>query len=154
MLKTIRYWPQYKAEKHQFQSNEAVISITDPDDDNVTLNGAQHVLRLKFLDVENITCDMNKHLCYQDKHGGAILEFLHNLPGNVEQLIVHCRMGVSRSAAVALAIEAYTGATLENREAAFDANKLILERLAKTFSLKNDIIIPPINISSVIIYEL
>ena len=153
MLKNICFWPQFKAEKHLFQSNEAVISITDHDIPDVRLTNATHVLRLKFLDVETITCDMRKDLCYQDKHGLEIRSFIDHLPESVTRLVVHCAMGVSRSAAVALAIEAYTGAFLENRDSAFDANRLVLASLTKIFELTNAIELPPVNVSSIIIYE-
>jgi hypothetical protein len=43
--------------------------------------------------------------------------------------MVHCEYGVSRSAAVALFVEAFTGAPLAAREFTYEANQWVLDRM-------------------------
>lgn len=154
MIKYISYWPQFKAESHYFKDNECVISITDPLDVDVVLKHAQVCLRLRFLDVDDLGIPgLNKSLCYNRNHSIVLKQFIDSLPESIDTVIVHCRMGVSRSAAVALALEAYTGAELKQRELAGYANKLIIKELSEYFQLKNDIIIPQENLTSLITYD-
>lgn len=111
----------------------AVISITDPTTPEARLDPLfRHVLRLSFFDA--VPAD----------------EFMPALPGlfdlamarqirdfvdEIEQapfamsVMVHCEYGVSRSAAVALFVEARSSATLEAREFTYEANPWVLERL-------------------------
>ena len=111
----------------------AVISITDPTTPEAKLDPLfRHVLRLSFFDA--VPAD----------------EFMPPLPGLFDlamarqidafvgelqaapfalSLMVHCEYGVSRSAAVALFIEALTGAPLAAREFAYEANQWVIDRL-------------------------
>ncbi|WP_371325157.1 hypothetical protein VX159_06480 [Dechloromonas sp. ZY10] len=111
----------------------AVISITDPTTPEARLDPLfRHVLRLSFFDA--VPAD----------------EFMPALPGLFDQMMarrirdfvdeihrapfamsvmVHCEYGVSRSAAVALFVEAFSGAPLEAREFTYEANPWVIERL-------------------------
>lgn len=111
----------------------AVISITDPTTPEARLDPLfRHVLRLSFFDA--VPAD----------------EFMPALPGlfdlamarqirdfvtEIQQapfemsVMVHCEYGVSRSAAVALFVEACSGAPLEAREFTYEANPWVVDRL-------------------------
>jgi predicted protein tyrosine phosphatase len=124
----------------------AVISITDPTTPEARLDPLfRHVLRLSFFDA--VPAD----------------EFMPALPGLFDlamarqirdfvaeiqaapfamSVMVHCEYGVSRSAAVALFVEAYSGAPLEAREFTYEANTWVVDRL-QTICPDLDIDIPP-----------
>ena len=101
----------------------AVISITDPGTPEANLHAHfEHVLRLAFYDA---------------------LPDLHNAPDEVSML-VHCEYGVSRSAAVALFVEAWSGAPLISREFTGEANQWVVDQLSQ-LRPELDIDIPPAN---------
>lgn len=80
-----------------------VISIMDPgitvelNNDNIV-----DILRLGFNDVEKIV-PMTKAMCTSD--GDKIKEFIDKYKDEVSNIIVHCAMGQSRSAAVGAALQ-------------------------------------------------
>ena len=111
----------------------AVISITDPTTPPARLDPLfRHVLRLSFYDA--VPADE-----YQPPLPGLFdLAMARRIDAFVTQLqaapfamsvMVHCEYGISRSAAVALFIEALTGAPLAAREFAYEANQWVIERL-------------------------
>lgn len=112
----------------------AVISITDPGTPEAKLDPLfKHVLRLSFFDA--LPADeflpapipgMFDHLM-----AAQISEFvaaLHAAPFEISAM-VHCEYGVSRSAAVALFVEAYCGAPLAAREFTYEANQWVIALL-------------------------
>ena len=79
-----------------------IISITDVNaDDNVFQPNAQiiDILRLKFDDVE-----INEHNHITKDDGRRIIDFVNQHINDVEQIVVHCEGGVSRSAGVCAAL--------------------------------------------------
>jgi predicted protein tyrosine phosphatase len=113
----------------------AVISITDPGTPEASLNTAfRHVLRLSFYDA--VPADE-----YQPAPPGIFdlqmarqiddfVRELHAAPFEIS-MMVHCEFGVSRSAAVALFVEAYSGAPLAAREFTYEANQWVIDRLSR-----------------------
>jgi len=110
----------------------AVISITDPGTPPARLDSLfRHVLRLSFFDA--VPADE-----FIPAPGLFDIEMAHQIDAFVGELaaapfslavMVHCEFGVSRSAAVALFVEALTGAPLNAREFACEANEWVLDRL-------------------------
>ncbi len=80
----------------------AIISICDPDDGAVKLSPNPNifaVLHLNFYDSEEkIFGSMTR------SDADKIVGFVKSLPADVEQLVVHCTEGISRSAAVCAAL--------------------------------------------------
>lgn len=112
----------------------AVISITDPGTPEARLDPLfHHVLRLSFFDA--VPADpftpalpglFDRRLAQRiDRFVGE----LHAAPFEIS-VMVHCEYGVSRSAAVALFVEAFSGAPLEAREFAHAANPWLIDQLA------------------------
>jgi predicted protein tyrosine phosphatase len=125
----------------------AVISITDPETPDARLDPLfQHVLRVSFYDAEpadeylpSPIPGMFDHLIAQQISN--FVEQLHAAPFEIS-VLVHCEYGVSRSAAVALFVEAYSGAPLKAREFACEANQWVIDRLSQPHP-EMDIDIPP-----------
>lgn len=115
----------------------AVISITDPGTPDAKLDPLfRHVLRLSFYDA--VPADE-----YQPAPPGLFdhemvcqisnfVQELHSAPFEIS-VMVHCEYGISRSAAVALFVEAYSGAPLKARDFASEANHWVLDRLAQRY---------------------
>ncbi len=91
-----------KAERYEPSLKEICISISDPDAKPADVSARfVAVLRLHFDDVTQ-RGEPSDILFAQD-HAGAITEFLDKWP-DVERVMVHCNMGVSRSPGVALGL--------------------------------------------------
>ena len=112
----------------------AVISITDPGTPDALLDPLfRHVLRLSFYDA----VPADEYLpappgLFDHVMAGRISDFvqeLHAAPFDIS-VMVHCEYGISRSAAVALFVEAYSGAPLTAREFAYEANQWVIDRLS------------------------
>ena len=85
--------------KKNKNNNRAVISITDIKSElPFKLAEENAVLFLQFDDEEVGERAMTQ------RHANTIVSFIKSLNDNVDELIVHCEAGVSRSAAVAAAI--------------------------------------------------
>ncbi|MCL2525427.1 MAG: hypothetical protein FWF20_12965 [Betaproteobacteria bacterium] len=132
-ISQIHYTSRKLAESLEGNPYMAVISITDPSTPPARLDPMfRHVLRLSFFDA--VPADE-----YQPPLPGlfdmnmarAIDRFigeLHAAPFTLS-VMVHCEYGVSRSAAVALFIEALTGAPLMARAFTHAANQWVINQL-------------------------
>jgi len=125
----------------------AVISITDPGMPEAILSPIfQRVLRMSFYDAVPAEEYLPAPIPGMFDHDmartiGDFVAELQAAPVGVS-VMVHCEYGVSRSTAVALFIEAYTGATLKSREFAYEANYWVLDRFSQIYpNLQLDI--PP-----------
>lgn len=113
----------------------AVISITDPGTPDAKLDPLfQHVLRISFYDAvpadEFLPAPMPglfDHL--MARRISDFVKELHSAPFEIS-VMVHCEYGVSRSAAVALFVEAYSGAPLAAREFTYEANQWVIHRMS------------------------
>jgi predicted protein tyrosine phosphatase len=127
----------------------AVISITDPSTPEAKLDTLfQHVLRLSFYDAEPADEYLPAPIpgLFDHVMAHAIVDFvqsLHAAPFEIS-VMVHCEYGISRSAAVALFVEAYSGSPLKAREFAYEANPWVIDRLLQV-SPDLQIDIPPEN---------
>ena len=129
----------------------AVISITDPGTPEARLDPLfRHVLRLSFFDAvpadEYLPAPMPG--MFDHLMAAQISEFvqtLHAAPFEISTM-VHCEYGVSRSAAVALFVEAVTTAPLAAREFAHEANQWVIDRLLHLHpELSIDLPVAPVN---------
>jgi len=135
-IKHVLYTSRERAESLAGNPQMAVISITDPRTPEAKLDPQfQHVLRLSFYDAEPADEYLPAPIpglfdhVMADKVGDFV-QHLHTSPSELS-VMVHCEYGVSRSAAVALFVEAYSGAPLAAREFAYEANPWVLDRLAQ-----------------------
>lgn len=89
---------------HDHDERFGIISVSTPDEDNISImykRGLISILHLKFADMDN-------ELGITDKQVNQIVD--HVLTWNkmgVENIIVHCDAGISRSAGIAAAILKY-----------------------------------------------
>lgn len=113
----------------------AVISITDPGTPEARLDPLfHHLLRLAFYDAQPADEFLPAPMpgLFDHRMARQISQFiaeLHTAPFEIS-VMVHCEFGVSRSAAVALFVEAYTGAPLTAREFTYEANPWVIDRLS------------------------
>lgn len=94
----------------EFQENTAIISITQPDEDDVVFADNEYikcVFRMRFYDIVSEIRSSGISPAYQEDFDG-LKEFVDSLENfEIEHLVVHCAAGKSRSAAVAAAINEY-----------------------------------------------
>lgn len=105
-IQKIHFMSRKNAEMMPGHPQVAVIAIGDPGSEPSVLSptfGAIH--RLEFNDVD--TNEKNQYVLFDKPLAHKVWEYLENLPEGVDTLVVHCHLGVSRSAAVAKAIAQY-----------------------------------------------
>ncbi|MEN9481433.1 MAG: hypothetical protein RLZZ298_2828 [Pseudomonadota bacterium] len=148
-IKHVLYASRELAESLAGNPYMAVISITDPGTPEANLDPLfRHVLRLSFFDAIPADEFLPAPMVGMFDHLMAIqisqfVKELHNAPFDIS-VMVHCEYGVSRSAAVALFVEAFTSAPLAAREFTYEANQWVIDRmLQQNPSLSIDI--PPKN---------
>ena len=104
MLTKVIFVGRYSAENCGPWSDFALISLNDPgakDGDAMIPDGWHEVLRLSFHDITPETLDLeSSYTLMTDKHAQAIIDFVREVAPNVNGILVHCRAGISRSAAV------------------------------------------------------
>lgn len=116
------------------QSDIALISIATPGAWPPSLPHFLEMLTLEFDDVED---DQDPSMAFGDEHAKAILEFVARIHSQEKawRLIVHCKAGISRSAAVALYVTEATGCQFPQHQEAGEANLLVLRVLADASGL-------------------
>jgi predicted protein tyrosine phosphatase len=132
-ISQVFYTSRKLAESLEGNPYMAVISITDPTTPEARLDPMfRHVLRLSFFDAVPADEFMPPLPGLFDmamaRRIDAFIAELQAAPFEMS-VMVHCEYGVSRSAAVALFIEALTGAPLKAREFAYEANQWVIDRL-------------------------
>ena len=132
-IKRVYFASRQLAESLDGRSDIAIISITDPGSPDARLSDNFHsILRLQFFDA--VPADEYlpaPHGLFNRQMAREVSDFIQSL-GAGEQpvgVLVHCEYGISRSAAVALFVEAWSGAPLEAREFACEANEWVIARL-------------------------
>ena len=90
------------AERYEPSLTEICVSISDPEAEPARVSSRfAAVLRLKFHDVTERGEPTD--ILFAPEHARAIHEFLDEWP-DVDRVVVHCNMGVSRSPGVALGL--------------------------------------------------
>jgi len=132
-ISRVRFASRELAESLAGSPYMAVISITDPGTPEAKLDPRfRHILRLSFFDA--IPADPFMPPLpglFERKHAQRIDRFvkeLHEAPFDIS-VMVHCEYGVSRSAAIALFVEAFSGAPLDAREFTYEANPWVIDQL-------------------------
>jgi len=99
-LQIVIYKDQQSAEEIQGLGDWAVISITDPDWYPAKLKDGWHdILRLEFHDIDLYT---EPYVLFNQQQARDIIRFVGNChDAGVNGVVVHCKAGISRSAAVA-----------------------------------------------------
>ena len=117
------------------QSDVAMISIATPGERPPRLPHFLEHLCLEFHDVEN---DQEPWIAFSDEHATAVLEFIARIHTQEKEwrCIIHCKAGISRSAAVALYVAKATGCNMPRRQEAGEANLLVLRVLADASGLR------------------
>lgn len=131
----VRYTSRQLAESLAGNPYMAIISITDPGTPEAKLDPLfRHVLRLSFFDAvpadEYLPAPPGLFDTRMAQRIDDFVQKLHAAPFDIS-MMVHCEFGVSRSAAVALYIEAVSAAPLDAREFAYEANPWVLDRLLR-----------------------
>jgi len=81
------------------QPREAMISIVGTGEARVTLKkGWAHVFRVVFDDIEEPRFGLKQ---FSNKEADKVIDFLDQIEGKVDHVVVHCRFGQSRSPAIA-----------------------------------------------------
>ncbi|HZV99473.1 MAG TPA: hypothetical protein VFF74_10835 [Methylophilaceae bacterium] len=108
MLRQVIYCGRPQAESAMPISSWAVISITEPGcpDGQARLQPGWHsVLRLEFHDLDANSPEWDiaagQFVFMNEQHAHEVIEFVDRVAGEVDTILVHCRAGISRSAAVA-----------------------------------------------------
>jgi len=101
--------------------NCGVISIKTPRDPDAALKeGWSAILRLSFFDADNPKDQTDKAGMLFDEAGAKqILAFVKENAG-LDELVVHCDLGISRSAAVAILLGEYLGVPVFRQGAPVD----------------------------------
>ena len=116
------------------QDSVAMISISTPGTWEPDLADFAHVLKLEFHDVED---DAEPWVVFDRAHAKSVIDFVAMLQAKVEpvDVVVHCKAGISRSAAVALYVAEASGCEFSRLQEADEANSLVLDVLSKAAGL-------------------
>lgn len=105
MLTKVMFVGRYSVENCGPWKDFAVISMGEPDAKEGApqiQEGWHDVLRLSFHDITPDTLDIeNSYTLMHEDDAQKIVNFVRKVAPEVEGIIVHCRAGISRSAAVA-----------------------------------------------------
>lgn len=131
----VEFMGRSDAESRSPQSNVAVISITQFADDPAALKEGWHsVHRVEFDDLDPnkrsiYECPHDHEDLFDDERAQAIVDFVDSVASEVDGIIIHCKAGISRSAAVAKWIATAYG--LDFDEEYTDHNEYVLNLLTK-----------------------
>lgn len=132
MIRSVDFLSQSDAEALAFREDLILVSITSPGALPARLDHhAPRLLQLEFHDCDEADIAQG-FVPLSDEQAHLLLDAIdrwHALPLGYD-LVVHCRAGISRSAAVALAVEACTGCAFPRRRIAGQANRLALVTLS------------------------
>ena len=95
-----------KKASYKLDRRTIIISITDPDKDSVIFHQSENlvaVCRVSFDDIDHVSHDYE--VLMSDEDAKKIKIFIDRYQDRVEQIIVHCEAGQSRSAGVMAAIK-------------------------------------------------
>jgi predicted protein tyrosine phosphatase len=122
MFKSVKYTGQFEAEEMIPEDNQVMISITDFGPADLHRWDLEKLLKLSFIDVEVLA-----EYCFTKDQARLIIDDVKKWETGVDEIIVHCFAGVSRSAGVAKWIaEKYN---LEFEDEYNDYNKMVYNML-------------------------
>lgn len=104
-MQRVMFVPKARAESLAGNADWVVVSITNPDDEPAKLQpGWSDVLRLAFVDADQHS---ESGELFSDEMAAQTLTFAQKAVADGKSILVHCLFGVSRSAAVAIALSEY-----------------------------------------------
>lgn len=143
MLKRLGFFSQALVEATKFDDSFAIISITNPASE-AKIVGTNNILHLEFLDLDENDADeetIREGIAFNNNHAEQIIEFIEKIQENpkINTLVVHCYVGVSRSAAVSLGVYHYlkehnllaNDFEFQDHEQTYYANTLVVSTLQK-----------------------
>lgn len=96
----IDFFPLLEAEHIIPNNNMALISINDPDMSNhIPYEFWAHKITLKFHDID--TGEKDKGILFKKSMARELIQFVLDLPPNINYIVIHCFAGICRSGAVA-----------------------------------------------------
>lgn len=105
MIEQTMWMSKQQAEALPSFPDVAIISITEPMEGDAKLHPdyveGHNLLRLSFHDVDD---GVHGYQPFSSEQAKQVLKFVDNIPRGIEVLIIHCHAGISRSAAVAIAV--------------------------------------------------
>jgi len=133
MIASVDFVPRNSAVLLQAAEDVAVISIKGPLDVPLQLAPFGRLLCLEFQDINS----PEGIWAFDKNHAAKIIDFVASLHSETTEYhcIVHCKAGVSRSAAIALYVASATGCVLLRRDQASGANPLVLRVLGEMAGL-------------------
>lgn len=132
MIRSVDFISRLKAESLSARNDLAVISITEPEADPAVLScDEDRILRLVFHDVDPGGETETRWTLFDPAHAEQVLHFVRRVHADPREfdLVIHCRAGISRSAALALFAAADTGCEFPRKPFAGLANKHVLTTL-------------------------
>ncbi len=124
----------YTISRWVYNKNYIVISITDPDSDEASLQFDSNRLATLRLSFHDVTEGNKYYLAMSTEQAKEIVDFVSEWKDKVTLIAVHCMAGISRSAGVAAALSKW----LNNEDSFFHENyvpnstckKLVLEAIS------------------------
>lgn len=134
MIGSVDFISRHDAASVEALENLAVISIKGPLDAPPQLSAFGRLLQLEFRDVRSPV----DAWAFDETHAKAIMDFVSSLHAESEKYhcIVHCKAGISRSAAIAIYVATATGCAFPRRDRASGANPLVLKVLCESSGLR------------------
>lgn len=132
MIRSVDFTSRRKAESLPARTDLAVISITEPEVDPAVLSCNEHrILRLAFHDVDPGKETESCWTLFNPSQADQVVHFVRRLHADLQtfDLVIHCKAGISRSAALALFVAADTGCDFPRKPFAGLANKHMLTTL-------------------------
>lgn len=134
MLRSVDFLSRANAEALPARDDHVMVSISEPEAPPACLAlPEERILRLSFHDVDPAGNPDGTWQLFDEEQARSVMDFLDQIQGSAApwDLLVHCRAGISRSAAVALFAEAHTGCAFPRRPFAGLANEHVLSVLGK-----------------------
>lgn len=139
MIDEVRFWDRMRAEQHQFEETDWVISISSPTAPEADIKGAGKILRVSFSDVvqpikisDTVTLEP-----MSEATARVIIDTIAAWEASRHRgkITVHCDAGASRSAAVAMYVFAYTMCYFPTAEFGKEANTYMMDLFDKLTGL-------------------
>lgn len=134
MIRSVDFTSRLKAEALSGRDDLAIISITEPEVEPAVLKLSEDmVLRTVFHDVDPGNDTASSWKLFDESHARQVVDFVRRINDDPQlfDLVIHCKAGISRSAAVALFAADETGCDFPRKPFAGLANKHILSTLQK-----------------------
>lgn len=101
MIEKVMFTNRTTAERFPGVADWAVISISE-DAEAKLMDGWYAIHRVYFHDVDSSSSECNEQVVLMnDQHAHDIVDFVESVAPHVRRVLVHCKAGISRSAAVA-----------------------------------------------------